>query len=185
MPDSRLSMNSAMACLLKERVLVKPDAGGSIVLCEQAAGMKVEIPNTPSSLIAINLRRVNHLSMLRDGEWKRICDYLLITASESRLSACFVELKRTLTGNLAYREQLRRSLPILDYLRSVCAIQHLNPGFVGECVVTYNVIASRQSGRFDKQRVRIDPARWPEVEGYRGMEIRRFVGSRIPVRKLL
>ena len=185
MSEHRLSMSSAMACLLKERVLVKPDESGTIILHEQTAEMEVEIPNTPSSLIAINLRQADHLSMLKDGEWRRICDYLLITASEGKLFACFVELKKTLTEKLAYREQLRRSLPMLKYLRSVCAIQYGDQRFGPECAVTYNVIASRQGVRIDKQRVRTDPSRWPEVDAYKGMEIRRFVGSRIPVRKLL
>ncbi len=185
MADCHFLASSDIASVLRKQILVRPNKEGSIILRERQAKMAVEIPDTPNSLIAIKLGRLGHLSMLGDGEWKRICDYLLITACEDRLYACFLELKKTLTERLMYGEQLRRSLPILEYLRSVCAIQFVDKCFDSERRVTYNVIASRQGEKIDKQRVRRDPTNWPDVERYRGIKVRRFVRSRIPVSKLL
>ena len=51
--------------------------------------------------------------------------------------------------------------------------------------VQYSLIASGLSERLSKQRVRQSPSDWPEVEVYRDIEVRKFVGTRIAVSKLL
>ena len=76
-----------------------------------------------------------------------ICDYLLIAARWELL--CGV---RRIEGDAQddddAREQLRRSLPILEYLRSVCGIEDRSKPDVS---VRYVILASRDANRLDKQ----------------------------------
>ena len=185
MPDQGVSLSGALACLLKDRALVTPNSEGIIILEERSASMRVEIPNPPESLVTINVSKLSHSSMLKDGEWKRICDYLLVGEHESKLYACLVELKKTLTDEPGSREQLRRSLPLFEYLRSVCEVHFGSRGWPEGLTVRYNLIAERRNNRLDKQRVRRSPNDWPEVELYEDIEVRKFVGTRIAVSNLL
>ena len=185
MSDQGVSFGLALAHLLKDTVFVSPNLDGSIILEERSANMRVELSKPPVSLTIINVSRLSHLSMLKDGEWKKICDYLLVAEQESKIHACFVELKRTLTNESAPREQLRRSLPILEYLRSICEVQYGRKDWPASLTVQYSLIAARLSERLNKQRVRHSPSAWPEVECYGDIEVRKFVGTRIAVSKLL
>ena len=183
--DDSGSLCLVLTELLKDRALVPPNTEGSIILQERSANMKVEIANSSHPLVVINVKSLNHLSMLKDGQWRKICDYLLVTEYDNKMRACFVELKKTLSNKPEHREQLRRSLPILEYLRSVCKIECEGIDLGAGLTVRYNLIAERQNGRIDKQRVRTGPSDWPVLECYRDIAVRKFVGSRILISKLL
>ena len=132
----------------------------------------------PLVVTAIRMNRLRHLARLKDGAWNKICDYLLITARDGTYFAVFVELKETLRENDDAREQLRRSLPILEYLRSVCAVEDL---IKPDVAVRYVILASRDANRLDKQGARITPAEVIREERYRGIDVRSFVCERIPI----
>lgn len=185
MLNQDVSLSSALAQLLEENALVAPSSNGSIVLVERSAGMRVEIPDPPESLVTINVSKLSHSSMLKYGECKKICDYLLVGEHEGNVYACLVELKRTLTGEREGREQLRRSLPLFDYLRSVCRVHFGITDWPDREIVRYNLVAERQNIRLDKQGVRRSPNDWPKVEQYENIEVRKFVGTRIAISKLL
>ncbi len=93
----------------------------------------------------------------------------------------FVELKETLRDHDDAREQLRRSLPILEYLRSMCGVGDLVKPDVS---VRYVILASRDAKRLDKQRTRVIPSEAIRVERYRGIDVRSFVCERISIGNL-
>ena len=177
--------NQTLAKLLKDQVLVSPAVDGSVFLRERKANMNVEVLNSMCALIVVNVKRLNHLSMLEDGESKKICDYLLIATFDGKIRAGFVELKKSLTGEVDPMEQLRRSLPVLEYLRSACEVECEKKGWGAGMTVKYNLIAEKRHRRIDKQRVRQLPGYWPEIESYKNIAVRKFVGSRIAISKLL
>lgn len=93
-------------------------------------------------------------------------------------SALFVELKKTL-GDRATdgHEQLRRSLPILRYLETMCAIHFNAMASRRSALVRYALIGNRGSRRLDKQRVRARGA--PRVEPYKGIQVVSVIGERV------
>lgn len=89
--------------------------------------MKVLITGTGGLVWAMRImapKALNHLSSLK-GKCKKRCDYLIVVQSDGTDYVVFVEMKKTLNeGNKANgMEQLRRSLPLWDYLLSVCKIE--------------------------------------------------------------
>ena len=86
--------------------------------------MKVEVAEVPPQFTALDMRKIGSLPGLKSGNWKKACDYLLVFNQGSRDYAIFVELKKTLYEDKAEgMEQLRRSLPYLKYLHTVCRLQ--------------------------------------------------------------
>ena len=104
-----------LAAILKEDLLEPTEESGGISLWERSARMRVEIVGLPWPRAVVRIERTGHLPGLRNGPWKRICDYLLIFEIGNDVHAVFVELKKTSTNEQRPKEQLRRSLPILEY----------------------------------------------------------------------
>ena len=120
---------------------------------------------------------MGELKGLAAGEWKKTCDYLVIGQQDVRALALFVELKKTLhdTAQRTGLEQLRRSLPLLDYLRSVCAIECGQDA--ARIEVRYVLLAEKGSPRLDKQPVR--PLGRPQVVEHAGIKVAlHIIGSR-------
>lgn len=166
--------------ILENRALVLP-TNGSIILHEILPDnkvMKVEVTGIPSGVIAIDMDRIGHLQKgVKNSDCKQICDYLLVCEFDDRDVAIFVELKSTL--NLDEKkpmEQLRRSLPLLDYLRSVCRIHHGLKSY-RSVDARYSLIGAKNSPRFDKQSVR--PGNVLTTEAHADIRIRTLVGSRV------
>ena len=90
-----------------------------------------------------------------------------------------MELKKTWTSDERPREQLRRSLPLLDYLRSVCEVEHETARSGADIAVRYAIVFERVSQRLDKQWVRADPRGRAGQEGHAGITIRTFIGTRV------
>ena len=140
--------------------------------------MKVEVINPPSVLVAVAMDKLGRLSGIEDGNWTQICDYLLIVSEKNRDQAIFVELKKTLNGDKQKAmEQLRRSLPFLEYLRSVCEIDF---GKTRPIDVRYVLIAERTRRTLDKrQSVNPDPAKTRNKQKYKGIAVTTFIGSSV------
>ena len=150
---------------------------------DKQSEMRIAIREVPASFLAIQM--TGHLSQLKRGkkgqDWNRICDYLLIYQEEDKHHAIFIELKKSLTDKESSKKQLRRSLPILDYLRSVCKIE----SGVEEKIlsVKYVLIAEKSSDRLDKQRIKMNPSEI--IEGsYDGIPVGILIGTEFALNTL-
>ena len=161
--------------ILKDKALV-PVRNGNVVLDEPSV-MKIELADIPDGVTIINMRRIGRLSGLRDGEWQKVCDFLVIRRADGANEAIFVEMKKTLSEKKGM-EQLRRSLPHLQYLRSVCRVEHGSANVASRMSARYVLIGQRAVPLLAKQRVS-GGHRLPS-EAYRGIEVHRLVGGRLP-----
>ena len=177
-----MSLAENLKTILAHRVLVESNSDSSTVLKEKN-GMEVKITQMPQEAVATDLRKTSHLSCTRDGgRWKQICDYLLVFSNSDKSIAILIELKKTLKEDSKPKEQLRRSLPLLKYLHSVCHIE-FNVKKSKPLTVRYFLIGEKNSPRFDKQPVK--PHSEVEKENYKNIEIYTFVGNRISFSKLI
>ena len=175
--------------VLKRDVLAPAEDGG-VDLRDKQSGMTVRIltPPGPARLAAIHAERVGHSGKLRDrgskhaGRLRRICDYLLVIESDDTTHVIFVELKETWSEEEKPRDQLRRSLPLLDYLRSVCEIEY-GPSEHG-ISMHYWIIFGKRTRKLNRQPVNVDPAHMRRVEEYNGITIRTFFGTSVPLTTL-
>ena len=165
--------------LLKANVSLYP-SNNTIELREKDV-MKVTVVNPPSVLTAVAMEKLGRLSGMKDGEWTQICDYLLVVSEKHRDQAIFVELKKTLNiDNQKALEQLRRSLPFLQYLRSVCEIDFGSKPITRPIDVRYVLIGERARRKLDKrQSVNPDPAKRRTKQKYKGIVVTTFVGSSV------
>lgn len=155
-----------------------------IELKDNQSKMKIAIMGVPDSLLAIKMEGQWSQLLEEKGDWNRICDYLLIYQEEDKHHAMFIELKKSLAGKESSKKQLERSLPVLDYLRSVCKIE----GGVKEKIlpVKYILIAERGSDRLDKQPVRVNPSKMIEERGDEddGIPVRILIGTEFALNAL-
>ena len=174
-----------LANILQPVALVQPAKNNVICLRErQSPGMRVEIINPTGMVAVIRLEKVGHPPGIQEGPCRRICDYLLIAKYKSNNYATFVELKKTSSNEEKPKEQLRRSLPILEYLRSACGIGNAGASNEPSMIVSYWVICERNSAKLDKQLVNADPAKRTRKEQYKNITIRTFIGKKIPFARL-
>ncbi|WP_419163376.1 hypothetical protein [Candidatus Palauibacter sp.] len=185
-PDG-MNLSAQLRNVLKDELLTEV-ASGTIELLEDQPErdrpMTYTISGLPESATVINMRATQHLKGLADGgDWKRICDYLLVARldDDERHYAVLLEMKTTIGIARKYREQLRRSMPILDYLRRVCAVEY---GQKLSVVRKYVLVGEQFQNRFDKQPTRAGPMRGL-VEEYEGIAIRMFAGTGAPFRALV
>lgn len=146
----------------------------AIDLEEKKANMKVVITKIPMPFLAICIK--GHLPhLLKEGAGlDKHCDYLLIYQSATKYYAVLVELKSSLTKKEEGKEQLRRSLPILDYLLSVCTIEcAMNKPILS---VKYVLIAKQGSDRLDKQPIKLKSPGGTD-ETYEKITVRTLIGT--------
>ena len=179
-----MTLASDLANILKPDKLVPAAPGGGIVLRDPQSRMEVRVVDAPATAAAVRLERIGHSSGLRDGPWKRVCDYLLIIDSGERTDAVFVELKKTLTEEIPPRDQLRRSAPILEYLRAVCEVES-DDGAARSISKRFFIVAERGGRRLDKQSVKTEPAGRVRSVQVGNLTIRTFVGTRVSLATLL
>ncbi len=167
-----MAINSVLERVLIEDVVETPSKDKTITLQEKDANvdMEVKIVTQSASVIAIRMSAKNHLPIMQDGPWKQVCDYLLVVESADEIHAVFIELKKTLTQEKKPREQLRRSLPFLAYLLSVCKIENSSIQTTS-LNTTYFILGKKLNEKIDKESVRINPDRTIEKEQYEEIEI--------------
>ena len=157
---------------MKEKALV-PISNGSVQLREPRV-MEVKLANVPPGVTVVNLQRIGDLSGVLDGRWKSKCDFLLICPTDGVDEAIFVELKKNLSDEDKGKEQLRRSLPYLEYLRSVCRIEH---GSATRVSARYVLIGEKLSPLIAKQRV--SGGHFVSHGQYLDIKVRMLVGNRL------
>ena len=174
----------AMSVHLKEILDVKaltPQPTSDGIRLREKGVMEVQVVNPPPDLTTVAMKKLGKLSGMKDGEWTQVCDYMLVYPQKGKDHIIFVELKKTLHEERGKAmEQLRRSLPFLEYLRSVCEIHFGSEPVSGRIAVQYLLIGERMRSRLDKkQSVNPDPARKLEKQDYRNIAVTTFVGSRV------
>ena len=146
--------------------------------------MRVKVVGLPAEFTAIQMERVGHAPGLGDGRFIRICDYLLVAESGTNTQVIFVELKKTKSNGEKPREQLRRSLPLLEYLRSVCEVEHRTTFDRSDISTHYCIVFERYNQKLDKQPVRSEPARRVWNEEYKDIRVRVCVGTPVSLATL-
>ena len=175
---ARGDLKRCLTCILRSKLLAdEPTQEGEIILREREAKMSVKITGVSSTITTIRL--TGHHSALKSGPgggWNQICDYLLIDDLGDKCHVILVELKKTLNDDRSKAlEQLRRSLPMADYLLSVCGVE-LRASW--SRIVSYVLIAEKQTNRLDKQPVRLRSGP-RKRESYDGIEVSVFVGTTV------
>ena len=176
---ARGDLKKCLTRILRSELLAgEPTQEGEITLdeCQPEMKMRVKIISVSSSITTIRL--ASHLSALKSGRgcgWNQRCDYLLIDDLGDECHVILIELKKTLQKDTSKAfEQLRRSLPIADYLLSVCSVE-LRASLLRP-VVSYVLIAEKEADRLDKQPVRPRPG-LRKREPHKGIEVSVFVGT--------
>lgn len=181
-----MTFNSKLESMIKENVLEKRGAPGDIIKLKEKQGnvdMTVEVGGLKGDVTVIRLGshrgEMPHHPSLRKG-WD-ICDYLLITSADNKVYAVFVELKTTLDERNKPYEQLRRSLPLLDYFLSAYKVEY---GNAKKLKIKYALIGQRPQLRLDKQHVRVQSSVL-DRKLYESIEVKRFLGPRVLIRDLV
>ena len=147
--------------------------------------MRVTVTGLRESTLAIRLKGHcgSYLKPNKELRLTKNCDYLLIYQSRSKYYAVLIELKSSLSDKEKGKEQLRRSLPIWDYLFSVCKIacgsNRSNP------LIKYVLIAERTSKTLDKQSVKVKTGSNNYTENYRNIKIRMLIGTNFAIETLI
>lgn len=167
-----------MKAILKPELIQEAESDDPFILEESPKnqeGTRVELHGVSAPFLAVRVKKLNHLSALQQGAWRQICDYLLIGQSDGNDYAVFVELKKTLREEEKPREQLRRSLPLLEYLLSVCAVEYSSGK--SNLTIRYVHIAERLNTRFAKQGGEIDRTGKFAQEKYKSIQVTTFVNT--------
>ena len=173
-----ISLNSGLQAVVKSSALIQASEDGKIMLREPQARMSVEVASGRTRVAVLNMNRIGHLSAIYEHRGlKRICDYFLVASIHGICHAVLIELKKTLGSSDNFREQLRRSLPVVKYLVSVVEVEYEQD--ITKLEVTYASIFERLSHRFDKQHLRVPRQGMIEIDSWKSIKIKKFLGSRL------
>ena len=173
-----MELIAQLQAILKPELLQGLETGDSFILEERQRNQedtRVELIGISSPFLAVRMNKLNHLSALKPekDKWNQICDYLLIGQANGSDYAIFVELKKTLREEEKPKEQLRRSLPILEYLLSVCAVEYGNGQ--SDLTIRYALIAERENTKIYKRRFQGGRQRQLRQETYKSIQVTTFV----------
>lgn len=168
------------------KLTIRDGANGPVAdlgLREPDARMSFKITDMPASSMAVKIGRLGHINGLKDGGWKQICDYLLVIPIGDDWFTVLIEMKKTLSDENKAKEQLIRTIPVFEYLKSLCEIETQQSWRV---VTHYVVIAERASVRLAKERIKVKSGAQPyRREEYRGIQIGFVVGDSLGAEALL
>ena len=124
----------------------------TLVLCEENV-MKVHVTDAhQADLVAIRMRsgsgRLNLLKPEQKGRWNLVCDYILFGYVGGVGHVVLIEMKKTFGHDSHGKEQLRRSLPVVDYLRQICELEFEES--ITSPRVSYVLLYDQVSPRLDK-----------------------------------
>lgn len=180
-----MSLNTLLEGILEERVLrASAETGCNVTLCENSANMQVKVVGVPEAFTTIRMggrSMLNHHPNLKQGAWKRICDYLLITRIDGEDHAILVELKKTLGSRGSPEEQLLRSGPLIDYLLAVCDLEEGKK--LSRPKMSYVIIFEKV--RLGKSTLRPNPSGQIDEMEYKTIHIRRFKGDDLEISDLI
>lgn len=170
-----MELSEQLRQVLSENVLEEMN-DGAVNLRDPKSGMQYSIYGLPQAAAVVSIDgRIEHLSCVAERSGlRRVCDYLVVARRDGKESydAVLIEMKTTLGVDEKHRDQLRRSKPILEYLRELCAVEYERKVIIS---IKYAIVASKISERLDKQPTRMGPI-YGEDETYKGIRIRRLIG---------
>ena len=155
-----------------------------VTLREREAKMSIDVTGVKWRTTTIHIDRLGGLAGLDQGDWNQRCDYLMVIDRGGTYRATFIELKKTLDEAPKPLEQLRRSLPFLEYLRSLCCI-HFDDAAPVAVDVRYVVVGERAQQRLDKQVVKARPGQPVWTKLHRGIAASAFLGPTVPLEALV
>lgn len=82
------------------------------------------------------------------GKWNLVCDYILFGNVDGVWHVVLIEMKKTVGHHLHGKEQLRRSLPVVDYLRQTCELEFEES--IASPKISYALLYHQVSPRLDK-----------------------------------
>ena len=174
-----MELISQLEAILKPELLQELGTDDLFILEERQKNQedtKIELIGVSSPFLAVRMNKLNHLSALQPvkDRWNQICDYLLIGQSKGGYYAIFVELKTTLGERTATKgkEQLLRSLPILEYLLSVCAAEY-GSSEKSNLTIRYALIAEKEHSNLYKRSSQ--RGRRGQQERYKSIQVTTFV----------
>ena len=163
--------------------------GGQILLEDEQSDMEVTVTGVTDPVVTIPLQERGHWDVyLKQGQQSiaKHCDYLLVYQLQTQCHVVLVELKKSLdeTRKERGKEQLRRSLPIWDYLFSVCEIECGNNREIP--FTKYVLIAKQISESLDKQPARIKTMLTRlETERYGNIRVKTLIGTTFAIETLI
>ena len=171
-----MSLVSELPGIVEDLALAPANADG-VLLTDEQSGMRVQVlARVPVTAIRLGSAGVGHVPRLNlHAGLNLICDYLLVAELNGRTHAILVELKATWEPRA--RDQVRRSLPLLAYLRAVCEIEREAPFDDGSIETGYLVVCEHR--RLNKQTSRAEPARTADSEDYRNIRVRTYIGTTV------
>lgn len=185
-----MGFTSKLVGVLKPEVLLSHRNDG-VELLDKRSGTRVRLLGLPARFTAVHIEGIGHVGKLNDrgqehrGHLRRICDYLLVAESDDSTRVIFVELKETWSTGEKPRDQLRRSLPLLKYLRSVCEVEYDEMLDEGRLSMHYAIVFAKSIETLNKAPVRVDPAERVREEVYKDIRIRTFVGTSVSLATLM
>ena len=134
---------------------IAPSNTDGILLLDEQSGMRIQVlASTPVLAIRLGNEGVGHVPRLNlHAGLNLICDYLVLVESGDVTHAVLVELKATWEPRA--REQVRRSPPILEYLRAVCEVNREAP--FGDATIETGYLVICGNRRLNKQTTRAEP----------------------------
>ena len=168
-PEFLQGLNTTKPFILEERQKNQKDT-------------RIELIGISQPFLAVRMDKLKHLSALKPvkEKWNQICDYLLIGRAGDSNCAILVELKATLgeKNKAKGKEQLVRSLPILEYLLSVCAGEYgrsEKPNLTIRCVL----VAEREHSKLSKRGSRSDKPGHAGQEIHKSIQVTMFVAPTV------
>ena len=173
-----MSLVSELPRIVEDLALAPSNVDG-VLLTDEQSGMQVQVlAGVPITAIRLGTGGVGHVPRLNlHAGLNLICDYLLVAEVSGRTHAILVELKATWDPRA--REQLRRSLPLLAYLRTVCEVAREAPFDDGGIETGYLIICGNR--RLNKQTLRAEPVRTVESEDYKNIRVRTYIGTTVSI----
>ena len=176
-----MSFVSELRKVIEDLALVPENADG-VLLTDDQSGMRVQVlDRVPITAIRLGSAGVGHVPRLNlHAGLNLICDYLLVAELNGHTHAVLVELKTTWEPRA--RDQVRRSLPLLAYLRAVCEVEREAPFDDHTTETGYLIIC--EGRRLNKQTLRTAPAETVDSEDYRNIRVRTYIGTTVSLEVL-
>ena len=171
--------------LIEGTVITPADGSGNrLVLREDQADMAVTVADGSTEMVALRLKAgACRIGLLGErGPWNVSCDYILFGYIDSHWYAIFVELKKTARRDSHGYEQLRWSLPVLEYILQICELKF--GCAMDRPRVSYVLLAEEEHERLDKQLIKTPDLQFQTVE-WQGITIREIIGHRFQLRDLV
>lgn len=186
--EASIPWNAALRRWLKREIFWTHCVGSELELLENdpKSMMRVLITGVSDERVVVLPEKVGHVRGLKSEKGvRRKCDYALFVEKKGRVQIVLIELKVTLRSGDAqedYKEQLRRTRPIVDYLRSIVQLER--HGVQIPATFRYVLICEAER-RLEKTTVRHQ--RWRLIEKWKsgGISGASFVGNSLPLQAVL